>query len=224
MITFATYANEYSLPLLNPKKVVKMVQQLRKGDSKCLIAVFPHWGIEKFRMAEPADHQLAHQCIDAGADIVVGHHPHILQDIEIYKGKHFIYSIGNFILPQTYYGKKKLLYKDVFIQNELVVEWDGNKVTLHNLYYDVSNNTVRLLEHFPQDALYERFAPTSMSLSMPQRQYIHQFLHELPLRDVIFHTRLYPTRVEELKSYLLRRIFRLIRKTIIAIGLHHPYR
>lgn len=142
----------------------------------------------------------------------------------IYKGKHIIYSIGNFILPQTYYGKKKLLYKDVFIQNELVVEWDGSKVTLHNLYYDVSNNTVRLLEHFPQDALYERFAPTSMSLSMPQRQYIHQFLHELPLRDVIFHTRLYPTRVEELKSYLLRRIFRLIRKIIIAIGLHHPYR
>ena len=39
----------------------------------------------------------AHRLIDAGADLLVGHHPHTLQDVEVYHGKHIFYSIGNFI-------------------------------------------------------------------------------------------------------------------------------
>lgn len=226
VITFATYANEHSLSLLNPKHVIEMVKRIRTENASCLIAIFPHWGIEKLRLAEPADRQLAHQCIDAGADIVVGHHPHILQDIEIYKGKHIVYSIGNFILPQTFYGKRKLVYKDLYIQNELVVEWDGETVRLHHLYFDVSANLLRYMDIFPHDELYARFTPpigTNGSI-LSQRKYTKIFLRELPLKDIVFHTRLFATRAEEIKSYILRRIFRFIRKTIIAIGLHHPYR
>ena len=224
VITFATYANEHSLPLLHPKEVVKKVEQLRAYDKECLIAIFPHWGIEKLRVAEPADRQLAHQCIDAGADIVVGHHPHILQDIEVYRGKHIIYSIGNFILPQTFFGNRKLTFKDPFIQNELVVEWDGTEVNLHILYFDVFENTLKQLPLFPYGNLYERFTPLHTSNELSQRQYIWQFLRILSVKDIIFHTRLFPTRIEEIKSYVLRRIFRFIRKTLMAIGLHHPYR
>ena len=55
----------------------------------------------------PVDHQtsLGRQCINAGADLVVGSHPHVLQGIEYYNGKHIVYSLGNFIfgssIPRT---------------------------------------------------------------------------------------------------------------------------
>lgn len=55
-----------------------------------------HWGIEK--EAEPSEEQvnLAHIAIDKGADLVIGHHPHVLQGVEKYKGKYICYSLGNF--------------------------------------------------------------------------------------------------------------------------------
>ena len=71
IVTFATFATEHSLHLFNPDYVIKDIQTLKKRDSNCLIAVYPHWGIEKFRYPEPADRNLAHRIIDAGADIIV---------------------------------------------------------------------------------------------------------------------------------------------------------
>jgi len=61
------------------------------------VVVQSHWGIEY--QSEPNERQvsLAHQMIDAGADAVVGSHPHVLQGTERYKGKFIIYSLGNFL-------------------------------------------------------------------------------------------------------------------------------
>lgn len=56
-----------------------------------------HWGTELEENPSNGQIQLAHQVIDAGADLIVGHHPHILQGIERYKGKVIAYSLGNFI-------------------------------------------------------------------------------------------------------------------------------
>jgi poly-gamma-glutamate capsule biosynthesis protein CapA/YwtB (metallophosphatase superfamily) len=61
------------------------------------LIVFTHWGIE-YQLDETA-HQvaMAHLAIDAGADFVVGAHPHVRQPSEIYKGKPIVYSLGNFV-------------------------------------------------------------------------------------------------------------------------------
>lgn len=56
-----------------------------------------HWGSEHEPLASQRQHRLARLMIDAGADAVVGGHPHVTQDIEHYKGKPIIYSLGNFI-------------------------------------------------------------------------------------------------------------------------------
>jgi hypothetical protein len=62
-----------------------------------IVVVSLHWGIHHIR-AQIADYQplVAHACIDAGADIILGHHPHILKGIEVYRGKVVFYSIGDF--------------------------------------------------------------------------------------------------------------------------------
>nr|WP_290228342.1 CapA family protein [Trichocoleus desertorum] len=61
------------------------------------IVVNYHWGEELAEYPADLQIQLAHHTIDVGADLVVGHHPHVLQGAEIYKGRPIAYSLGNFI-------------------------------------------------------------------------------------------------------------------------------
>jgi poly-gamma-glutamate synthesis protein (capsule biosynthesis protein) len=56
-----------------------------------------HWGVEKAVAPEPSHVRLAHSAVDAGADLIVGHHPHVLQGIEQYSQKTIAYSLGNFV-------------------------------------------------------------------------------------------------------------------------------
>lgn len=77
-----------------------------------LLIVMLHWGIEY--SDTPANYQisLAHQIIDYGADALIGHHPHVLQGIEIYKEKPILYSIGNFLfLKKNDQAGKTALFK-----------------------------------------------------------------------------------------------------------------
>jgi len=73
-----------------------------------IIVVSFHWGGEYREHPKPYQVRYAHQAIDAGADIVIGHHPHTLQGLEIYRGKLIAYSLGNFIFgtrnPKAHYG------------------------------------------------------------------------------------------------------------------------
>jgi len=61
-----------------------------------LVVVSFHWGAELMDTPKGYQRDLAHLSIDSGADLVLGHHPHILQGLEIYKGKLIAYSLGNF--------------------------------------------------------------------------------------------------------------------------------
>lgn len=75
---------------------------IREAKSKAdLVVVVAHWGVE--RSDTLADHQsdLAHTFVDAGADLVIGGHPHVLQGLEQYKGKWIAYSTGNFIFTRS---------------------------------------------------------------------------------------------------------------------------
>lgn len=79
---------------------------MQEGDR---IVVCIHWGFEYNRLPQPYDIDLGHGMIDAGADLVIGHHPHIIQPKESYKGKTIYYSLGNF-----YVGSKRVRYKKQF--------------------------------------------------------------------------------------------------------------
>lgn len=60
-----------------------------------------HWGEEQLSYPKPEDVDIAHRCIDLGADLIIGHHAHVIQSMEIYNGKHIFYGLGNFIFPDT---------------------------------------------------------------------------------------------------------------------------
>ncbi len=67
-----------------------------KAEGVDLIIACCHWGVEKEYYPESYQTELGRKCIDMGADLVLGHHPHVLQGIEEYNGKYIVYSLGNF--------------------------------------------------------------------------------------------------------------------------------
>jgi poly-gamma-glutamate synthesis protein (capsule biosynthesis protein) len=61
-----------------------------------------HWGDEYKTVHNARQEYLAHKAVDAGAKIVIGHHPHVAQDVEVYKDGYIAYSLGNFVFDQAF--------------------------------------------------------------------------------------------------------------------------
>lgn len=95
-----------------------------KAEGAQLIIVNFHWGIERDYVPNSNQTTLARLAIDEGADLVCGHHPHVLQGIETYKGKNIVYSLGNFCFG----GNSNPSDKDTMIfQQTFTITKDGVK-------------------------------------------------------------------------------------------------
>lgn len=76
---------------------VKLIAAIKKAkETSDYVIVYPHWGIENTTALTNAQTTLSKKYIDAGADAVIGNHPHILQGIQFYKHAPIMYSLGNF--------------------------------------------------------------------------------------------------------------------------------
>lgn len=82
-----------------------------KENKTDLIIMTYHWGIEKEYEQNGTQENIARYAVELGADLVIGHHPHVLQGIECYQGKYIVYSLGNFVFG----GNKNPKDKDTMI-------------------------------------------------------------------------------------------------------------
>ena len=109
---------------LGKKEQVKAnIAALKEAGAQLIIVNF-HWGIEREYTPNDTQKELAHLAIDEGADLVIGHHPHVLQGVEKYKGKYIAYSLGNFCFggnsnPQD---KDTMIFQQTFTITEDGVE------------------------------------------------------------------------------------------------------
>jgi len=87
-------------PKLNSNEIINAIKKYDQEVDWLIVSL--HWGNEYLKDPETWRVDLAHQLIDAGADIIHGHHPHVLQSTEIYKNKPIFYSLGNFIFDQSW--------------------------------------------------------------------------------------------------------------------------
>lgn len=76
------------------KKIKTDIEDLKKQN--CLVIINFHWGSESQYTPNEVQKHIAHFAIDNGADLIIGHHPHVIQGLEQYKGKFISYSLGNF--------------------------------------------------------------------------------------------------------------------------------
>ncbi len=83
------------------EQVVDDIRRARHVHRADLVIPIMHWGWENELVANARQRQLARLMIDAGADAVIGGHPHVTQDIEHIQGKPVIYSVGNFVMKET---------------------------------------------------------------------------------------------------------------------------
>ena len=67
------------------------------------VIVSPHWGEERLLIPEPEQVEQARALIEAGASMVLGHHPHVLQGLEFHRGRPIVYSLGNFVACEVPY-------------------------------------------------------------------------------------------------------------------------
>ncbi len=100
----------------------RMIEEIKKAKNLAdIVIVSFHYGEEYF--LEPTSFQISisQTAIDAGADLVVGHHPHVIQPIKKYKSRYIAYSLGNFIFDQGFSEKtmKSLLLRVIIEDNEI---------------------------------------------------------------------------------------------------------
>lgn len=98
---YAASNKKSGIATLDALALSEQIQNLKKQGADFIVAMF-HGGIEYTREPNADQIRFAHTAIDAGADVVIGHHPHWIQNMEEYKGKYIFYSLGNLIFDQDW--------------------------------------------------------------------------------------------------------------------------
>ncbi|MCK5768498.1 MAG: AmmeMemoRadiSam system protein B, partial [Candidatus Atribacteria bacterium] len=103
-ITFLAFNRIFPF-IAKEEEIIKTIKKEKSLKPDNFLIVSLHWGKE-YQLINSLDQQrLAHKIIEAGADLIIGHHPHVVQNIEKYQGKLIFYSLGNFIFDQ-YFSKE----------------------------------------------------------------------------------------------------------------------
>lgn len=82
---------------LNERRIYSSIERIRKKDPEAIIIICPHWQGHDYKWANDRLVQICRGFIDKGADFVIGHGPHMMQQVEQYKSGHIVYSLGNFV-------------------------------------------------------------------------------------------------------------------------------
>lgn len=144
---------------------IKQEIQAARSAAQVVIVTF-HWGAEY--QAQPDDRQveLGHMTIDAGADLVIGNHPHWIQPIEMYKGKLITYAHGNFVFDQMWSQKTRegVIGKYYFYDNELIdVEYTPLQIDNYGQPHFVENvQKQRIMDDMKNQTIIRASAETKL--------------------------------------------------------------
>lgn len=114
-----------------PLNIEKLSREITSFGTSTHIVAFIHWGDEYELVHNTNQERIAHALIDAGVDAIIGSHPHVVQDIEVYKGAPIFYSLGNFIFDQYWNddvesGLALRITHDEFGEQYELIPIDGN--------------------------------------------------------------------------------------------------
>jgi len=139
---FAFYArgDTPGVYLLDETETAQRIRSLKREEPDSFVVVLPHWG-ENYRWRSQTQQRMAHDLVDAGADLILGHGAHMLQEIERYEGKWIVYSLGNFMFNSA--GRyARFRVPPYSMPARLVVERQGQHwKKILRLYPILSDNT-----------------------------------------------------------------------------------
>ncbi len=122
--------------------------RLINSDIDNIIVSF-HWGQESAIIPNSKQIEYAHKVVDAGADLVLGHHPHVLQSIETYKGKLILYSLGNFVFDNTAKLQKESVIFNCQFKNGQIINPELMPIYIDNCQPSIASKQISedILEH-----------------------------------------------------------------------------
>jgi poly-gamma-glutamate synthesis protein (capsule biosynthesis protein) len=100
-VLFLSFNKTYPFNCSN-EEIAEIVKETKESNPEKYLIVTFHWGEEYQSKSSLSQRELAHSVIDSGADLIIGSHPHVVQEIENYQGKFIFYSLGNFIFDQSF--------------------------------------------------------------------------------------------------------------------------
>ncbi|HVT54076.1 MAG TPA: CapA family protein [Dongiaceae bacterium] len=202
-----------------PRRALQRLEAARRALPDAVLIAVVHWGYEFSRLPFPADRAWTRRAFDCGVDLVIGHHPHVIQPIERFGGKTVAYSLGNFYLPNgTYFGNR--LDFDPVCDRGLALHFDGRAVTPFTAVPDYRNGDVAI--HPADDRVTAPFAGQS------DREYRDYFREQLRVRRARV-----PSGIPALESYFgggeaaffaWQDARQWARNTLLRLGLRNPYK
>lgn len=184
--------NNPGILLANDPLIREIIKKAKAQSDVLIISI--HWGEEYKTVHNARQESLAHMAIDNGADLIIGHHPHVMQDITTYKDKPIVYSLGNFIFDQ-YFSKntmKGMLYKITF-DGKNIKDTDNKIITLNKKYQPEGI--------FTEEELKEKEELASLVCPKPKKDYEDMWLlpidQNVKLPDITY----VPKDLRELDTY-----------------------
>lgn len=143
---------------LKRTQILKQIERKRTEKPNGKIILIFHWGFEFNTLPMPLDVDFAHKCVDSGADLIIGHHPHVIQPMEKWHGKKIYYSLGNFYFS-SYRDSYPVNFKNEPTNNMcdfgigVIFDTVTDKCDHIQFVYDRSNKETIITEHvnFLQD-------------------------------------------------------------------------
>lgn len=165
---------------------------VRDAKTKCdVLIVSFHWGVEYKLVHNKRQEDLAHRVIDSGADMVIGGHPHVMQDVKEYNGKPIVYSLGNFIFDQSFSKDtmRGMLFEATFEKDKLI-KTEQKIITLNSKFQPegiFTKDEIREKDELASSACpkpkkdYEdmTFLNIGQDISLPDMTYVPKDLREL---------------------------------------------
>jgi poly-gamma-glutamate synthesis protein (capsule biosynthesis protein) len=131
-------------PGVAPLDIDAIAEDVRKAkEDGAVVLVSLHWGRQHEDRSRPGQSAAARAIIDAGADAILGHHPHRPQEVEVHRGRPIVFSLGNLI-----FGYRNKLYRD---NVALVLGFDGTALVTARLVPLAGRNGMIRFRPFPLD-------------------------------------------------------------------------
>lgn len=145
---------------VSPIRLAHIKKDIQAVRSKAdFVIVSFHWGEEYHDLPNQKQRDIAHQTIDWGADMILGHHPHVLQGIELYKDKVIAYSLGNFIFDQKGDGKDRSIILSCIFRGKALRSVEITPLDRFNTYYP------KIAEGQPKQEILEKMRAISLPLN-----------------------------------------------------------
>lgn len=180
----------------DPKEICSDVKKAK--SSADIVIVSLHWGNEYIEKPSLSQIRLAHQTVDSGAMVILGHHPHVLQDIEKYHRGVIAYSLGNFVFDMWQEKMRKSMILRICFSKEGITDMEVLPVHINNSYQP------EILQGKRAKGLSSETERQSSNIAIEDSHDLANSMQEYDV-EVASHRRQYR---RELKWYFLKHLYR----------------